>query len=136
MAGFNVLLKLPPATTPHTPKRHADERAEMLPNNLKGRLELDDLTGSLQTTPAALADVEFGFQLDCERLEEWSGPADEKVRIISQLESKRQRQRDLLNQRLEQLQQPATRLMSRGPSSEDEPGDIGLATSPGRFPFH
>ena len=87
----------------------------MLPDDLRDGLELDDLTGSLQTTLAALADVEFGFQIDCERLEAWSGPADEKERIVRQLESKRQRQRDLLNQRLDQLQQRATRLMSRGP---------------------
>ena len=37
-------------------------------------LELDDLTGSLQATLASRADVEFEYQIDCERLEDWSGP--------------------------------------------------------------
>jgi hypothetical protein len=91
---------------------------------------------SLQSTLAALADAEFGFQIDCERLEEWSGPADEKERIVGQLESKRQRQRDLLNPRLDQLQQRATRLMSRGPCSDDEPDALGLTASQGRFSYH
>jgi hypothetical protein len=56
--------------------------------------------------------VEFGFQIDCERLEAWSGPEAEKERIVRQLESKRQRQRVLLNRRLDQLQQRAKRLMA------------------------
>ena len=118
VAGSNVLLKLPPPATSHTPDRAAEKRAEMLPDDLRAGLELDDLTGSLQTTLAALADAEFGFQLDCERLEAWSGPADEKERIVRQLESKRQRHRDLLNKQLDQLQQCAKRLMSREQDGE------------------
>jgi len=133
VAGSNVLLKLPLSATSHTPDRAAEKQAEMLPDNLRAGLELDDLTDSLQTTLAALADVEFGFQIDCKRLEAWSGPADEKARIVRQLGSKRQRQRDLLNQRLDELQQRARRLMSRGPCSEVEPDALGLATSPRRF---
>jgi hypothetical protein len=102
----------------------------MLPEELRDPLEQDDLTGCLQNTLAALADVEFGFQIDCERLEEWSGPAAEKEHILRQLESKRQRQRDLLNGRLDQLQQRATRLISPGPSSEAEAMSAATATAP------
>ncbi|MGH1569347.1 hypothetical protein ACRAWG_00165 [Methylobacterium sp. P31] len=75
-------------------------------------LDLDRLTGALQATLAALADVEVGYQADCERLDEWSGPADEKQRILLQLEQKRQRQRTALNQRLEQLQRRAMQAMA------------------------
>src|ERR1700712_3712389 len=114
VAGSNVLLKLPPPATSHIPDRADGKRAELLPDDLRAGLELDDLTGSLQTTLAALADAEFGFQLDCERLEAWSGPADEKERIVRQLESKRQRQRDLLNRRLDELEHPGHRVLTRG----------------------
>jgi len=136
VAGSNVLLPLTSQDGPLPFDLPGEGWAEMLPDDLRAGLELDDLTGSLQTTLAALADVEFGFQIDCERLEAWSGPADEKERIIRQLESKRQRQRDLLNLRLDQLQQRATRFMSRGHSSEVEPDALGLAASPGRFSLH
>jgi len=115
VAGSNVLLELPSPAIPHTPKP-AEGWVEVRPGDLRAGLELDDLTGSLQATLAALADVEFTYQTDCERLEEWSGPADEKERIICQLENKQQRQRDLLNQRLDELQQRAMRLMSRDQS--------------------
>jgi len=127
VAGANVLLKLAPPDAPTEVDVPAAERTELLPDNLKSGLELDDLTGCLQATLAALADVEFGFQIDCERLEDWSGPADERDRIIGQLENKRQRQRDLLNQRLDELQQRATRLMSRDQSSDANA--MGTATA-------
>ena len=68
---------------------------------------------------AALADVEFGYQIDCERLEGWSGPVEEKNRILHQLEQRRQRQRDTLNKRVEQLQQRAREIMARGRSDRD-----------------
>ena len=135
VAGFNVLQKLASPVGLRAPDLPPEGWAETLPEELRGRLEQDELTGCLQATLAALADVEFGFQIDCERLEGWSGPADEKERIVSQLESKRQRQRALLNQRMDKLQQRSTRLMSGGSCSEIEPDTIGSATSPRRFAF-
>ncbi|MGH1571249.1 hypothetical protein ACRAWG_11840 [Methylobacterium sp. P31] len=75
-------------------------------------LDLDRLTGALQATLAALADVEVGYQADCERLDEWSGSADEKKRILDQLEQKRQRQRSTLSERLEQLQRRVMQVMA------------------------
>jgi len=76
-------------------------------------LELDDLTGCLQTSLTALADVEFRFRSDCRRLEGWSGPVGEQERIAQQLESKRRKQREPLNERLDALQQRAKSLMLR-----------------------
>jgi len=73
VAGANVLLKLPSPATPHTPDRAAEERADMLPDDLRAGLELDDLTGRLQATLAALADVEFGFQIDSSALRNGQG---------------------------------------------------------------
>jgi hypothetical protein len=136
VAGANVLLKLATPAAPQPLDLPAEERAEMLPDQTRGGLELDDLTGCLQNTLAALADVEFGFQIECERLEEWSGPADEKEHIVRQLESKRQRQRDLLNKRLADLQQRGMLLIARNHPAEAEPDALETADHPRRPLFH
>lgn len=129
VAGVNVLLKLASPTVPQPFDLPGEEWAEMLPEETGIGLEASDLTACLQRTLAALADVEFSFQIDCERLETWSGLEEEKERIIGQLESKRQRRRELLNQRLDQLQQRAMRLMSRDQSSEAEAMSMATAQS-------
>ena len=77
--------------------------------------ELDDLTGMLQATLAALADVEFGFQSDCERLAGWSGSVDERDRILCQLQQKRQGQRGVLVKRAEQLTRQARPFLGQQP---------------------
>lgn len=128
VAGSNVLLPLTSLAALPAVDRPGEGWAGALPADLPDGLELDDLTGSLQRTLAAQADVEFGFQIDCERLEAWSGPATEKDRIVRQLEGKRQRQRDLLNQRLDQLQQRAKRLMAR---AQDGEAVARMITAPG-----
>lgn len=112
VAGSNVLLPLTPPAGSSALDLASEGWAEVPLPDLPEGLELDDLTGCLQRALAAQADVEFGFQIDCERLEAWSGPEAEKQRIVRQLESKRQRQRTLLNKRLDQLQERAKRLMS------------------------
>lgn len=96
-----------PADSPTRPS------AETRPAALRAGLELDELTGLLQATLARLADVEFGFQIDCERLEGWSGSSDEKDRILRQLEQKRQRLRAALNARAEQLTRQGRHLIGR-----------------------
>ena len=136
VAGSNVLLKLASPAAPQPFDLPGEGWGEILPAETRAGLELNDLTGCLQATLAALADVEFGFQIDCERLETWSGPEAEKERIVQQLESKRKRQRSVLNQRLDELQQRATRFMSGGSCSKIEPDTIGSATRPRRFAFH
>lgn len=117
VAASNVLLKItdlgmqePTETAGIDPG--LSEGAEPVADMISAPLDLDRLTGALQATLAALADVEFGYQADCERLDDWSGPADEKKRILLQLEQKRQRQRAALNQRLEQLQRRAMQAMA------------------------
>ncbi|AWN40129.1 PAS domain-containing protein [Methylobacterium durans] len=113
VAGSNVLLPLTAQGSVLPPFDYSgDDWTEALPPDLPDSLELDDLTGCLQRTLAAQADVEFGFQIDCERLEAWSSSEAEKEHIVRQLESKRERQRTLLNKRLDQLQQRAKRLMA------------------------
>ncbi len=114
VAGSNVLLSLAPPTVPSIPNLPAAAWAEGLPDEVRAVLELDDLTGCLQATLAALADAEFSFQSDCERLDNWSGSAAERDGIICQLESKRQRQRDLLNRRLADLQRRIMLFTSQG----------------------
>jgi hypothetical protein len=118
VAGSNVLLPLTSSAGPLPLDLPGEGWAEALPAERADGLDLDDLTGCLQRTLAAQADVEFGFQIDCERLEAWSGPEAEKERVTRQLEAKRQRQRDLLSQRLGLLQQRAQEIMSRAQNGE------------------
>ncbi|MDR7038823.1 hypothetical protein J2X36_003594 [Methylobacterium sp. BE186] len=117
VAGSNVLLPLTSPAGSSALDLASEGWAEVPLPDLPEGLELDDLTGCLQSTLAAQADVEFGFQIDCERLEAWSGPEAEKERIIRQLESKRQRHHTLLNGRFDQLQQRAKRLMEEAQKS-------------------
>lgn len=116
VAASNVLLKITSLNGSDPIDLPAEQWAEPMLEVQAGKADLCDLTGSLQATLAALADVEFGYQIDCERLEGWSGPGEEKDRILRQLEKRRQRQRDTLNQRVEQLQQRAREIMARGRS--------------------
>ncbi|MGH1569350.1 histidine kinase [Methylobacterium sp. P31] len=113
VAASNVLLKITELTGSDPVDLPADQWADPMPDTRRTGHELEDLTGSLQTALAALADVEFGYQIDCERLEGWSGPAEERDRILHQLEQKRQRHRDALNARISQLQQLARQVMKQ-----------------------
>lgn len=116
VAASNVLLKITSLNGSGPIDLPADQWAEPMPEVPAGAAYLDDLTGLLQATLAALADVEFSYQIDCERLEGWSGSLEERDRILHQLVQRRQRQRDTLNKRLEQLQHCAREIMARGPS--------------------
>jgi hypothetical protein len=116
VAASNVLLAITKLSGSDSIDLPAVQSDEPMPEMREASLELEDLTGLLQATLAALADVEFSHQIDCERLDSWSGSEDEKHRIINQLEQKRQRQRDPLKKRLEQLQQHARQAMARASS--------------------
>ena len=120
VAASNVLLPISPVGTADPSGTVIEPWPELTPDPLISGLGLEDLTGCLQNTLAAQADVEFGYRIDCERLEDWSGPTAEKERILDQLEEKRERQRAVLNTRLEQLQQRATEIMvhSRGQAEQ------------------
>jgi hypothetical protein len=64
----------------------------------------DALTGELQHTLAALADVEFAFRSQRERLDRWPGPREQKDRLAAQAETERQRRRAPLIRQLDALQ--------------------------------
>lgn len=107
VAASNVLLRVTRLTWFNPTPPVNDTETAAAPFGRDAGPGLDGLTGLLQSTLAALADVEFEFQSDCERLEGWSGPADERERILFQLQQKRQRQRDVLVKRAEQLTRQA-----------------------------
>lgn len=133
VAVSNVLLRMTRLTWPDPAELSAAAWAEDARGLRRTGLELDALTGMLQGTLAAIADVEFGFQSDCERLEGWSGPSEERDRILSQLEQKRQRQRHVLAQRAEQLQRQARAFIGQGP---DEATPRAARMAGGRGPLH
>jgi PAS domain-containing protein len=120
VAASNVLLPISPSGKADPSSAAAETWSELTPDPVLAGLGLEDLTGCLQATLAAQADVEFGYRIDCERLEDWSGPAAEKGRILHQLEEKRGRQRAVLNARLDQLQQRATEIMVRNRSELEQ----------------
>jgi hypothetical protein len=64
----------------------------------------DDLLPALQSTLAALADVETRYEIARDGLEDWSGPDEVKQRLIAELEAGWQRERDPVVLRLAELQ--------------------------------
>ncbi|WFT78256.1 PAS domain-containing protein [Methylobacterium sp. CB376] len=121
IAGSNMLVALG-----SRPMRHSLELSGAVtvsihsPDILRGA-ELDDLTGQLQSTLGAIADIEVAYQLDCERLDDWTGPSAEKERILMQLQTKRERKRTALMKRLNDLQE---RAVSLKPLSRQEPSTL------------
>ncbi len=69
-----------------------------------------DLTPEIQTTLAALADVETRHEIERERLERYVGPAKERLR--SELAARHQAERTPLVQHLAFLQQALTWAMT------------------------
>ncbi len=72
----------------------------------------DDILAQLQTTLAALADVEVQYEMDRERLEAWAGPEAIKQKFEAQLEERHQREREPYVQRLADLQSRAKSIMA------------------------
>lgn len=112
VAAFNQLMKITHLRKPDLSSTASEPWPEITPDPVPANLGADDLTGCLQATLAAQADVEFGYRIDCERLQDWSGSAVARERILQQLEQKRLRRRTVLNRRLEQLQQRAAEIMA------------------------
>jgi hypothetical protein len=77
-------------------------------------IDPDVLAGEIQAALAALADVETRFALDQERLDRWTGPAALKERLLEDLRRRRQVERDLLVERLAELQADLRRVLSPG----------------------
>ena len=63
----------------------------------------DDLLCDLQTTLAALADIDVRYHSDREQLQAWAGPEAIKARFAAQLEERHQREREPNVQRLAHL---------------------------------
>ena len=63
-----------------------------------------DLLPQLQSTLAALGDVELRYQSDQEQLQGWAGPEAIKMRFAAQLAERYQRERTPYVQRLAELQ--------------------------------
>ncbi|WP_336491855.1 response regulator [Methylobacterium nigriterrae] len=81
----------------------------------------DELTGDLQHALAALADVEFAFQGQRERLNDGSNTAAERERLLTQLDAERQRRREPLLRQIEALEQRVRDLVF-APSDEPREG--------------
>lgn len=101
VAGSNMLVPLPALASAASPDLPDDELAAISPIDFGSALDPDRLTGCMQWALATLADVELVFRMDCERLDGWTGPSAERDRIRSQLERKRQKQREPLDALLE-----------------------------------
>lgn len=129
VAASNVLLEIKDPRWPDLSDPAAHDWALLALPPLPADLNPDDLTGCLQATLAAQADVEFGYCIDCERLDDWSGPAAEKEHILHQLEQKRQRQRAGLNERLEQLQRRAREILAHGRAEAGQGAQLPWAQS-------
>jgi hypothetical protein len=63
-----------------------------------------DLLPQLQSTLAALADIELRYHSDQEQLQAWAGPEVIKARFAAQLEERYQRERNPYVQRLTELE--------------------------------
>ncbi len=73
----------------------------------------DDLVSELQSTLAALADLEVQYEMDRERLEAWAGPEGIKKKFAAQLEEHHQRKREGYVQRLTDLHCWIIKIMTR-----------------------
>ncbi|GJD97970.1 PAS domain-containing protein [Methylobacterium iners] len=103
VAGSNLLLPLQ-TPAPLASSNQLDEEPDAIsPFAFEAALDPDRLTGCMQWALAALADVELAYQLDCERLAKWTGPKAERDRILRQVEHRRRRQRQPLQELLDEL---------------------------------
>jgi len=65
----------------------------------------DDLLPELQSTLAALADLDVHFEIARDGLEDWSGPKEVKQRCCAELEQAHRQARETHLQRLTRLQE-------------------------------
>jgi hypothetical protein len=65
----------------------------------------DDLLPELQSTLATLADLDVGFEIARDSLEEWSGSEEEKERCRAEIEQAYRQAREPYLRRLTQLQE-------------------------------
>jgi hypothetical protein len=73
-------------------------------SSMQGPWDSADLLPQLQSTLAALADIELRYHSDQEQLQGWAGPEAIKTRFAAQLAERYQRERAPYVQRLSELQ--------------------------------
>ena len=83
------------------PRSSATQR--LLAPSIHASFYPDDLLCDIQTTLAALADIEVRYRTDQEQLWAWTGPEAIKERFAAQIEERYQRERGLYDQRLATL---------------------------------
>jgi len=137
IAGSNVLVPL----SPRSASRPTGWSAAAAPGSVleeEPYLTEDDLVGRLQSLLAAIADVEISFEVDCERLRDWSGPASNKQHLIDQLELRRQRQHRILGERLLRLRRRTVALTRHdvGGANGSEVGVVDIRRSGRRSKQH
>ncbi|WP_046869677.1 hypothetical protein [Microvirga massiliensis] len=84
-------------------------RSHALAHRLKARAKEafqspDDLLSEVQTTLAALADIECRFERDCERIERWPNSEAARARLRAERESRHSREREPYLRKLDKLQ--------------------------------
>jgi len=65
----------------------------------------DDLLPQLQQTLATLADLQIRYEIERDYLEDWSGPAEIKERLVAELEQCHRANRERLASCLDDLRQ-------------------------------
>ena len=104
VSGLNVLVRLEALSATPSSDLADDEHVAISPFEFGFALDRDGMTGCMQWAMAALADVELAYRADCARLDGWTGSNDERDRILTQLERRRQIQREPLNELLNDCQ--------------------------------
>jgi hypothetical protein len=84
------------------PRTSVARQASALP--MQGPWYPADLLSQLQSTLAALADIELRYHSDQEQLQGWAGPEAIKMRFAAQLAERHQTERAPYVQRLAELQ--------------------------------
>ena len=114
VAGSNMLLPLQTLRPPASSDFPDDELTAISPFDFGGAFDPDRLTGCMQWALAAIADVELAYQMDCERLDGWTGRSAERDRILAQLEYKRQKHRAPLDALLEDFHEYTRAFQANG----------------------
>lgn len=89
--------------------------------------DYDTLTGEIQHTLAAIADVEFAFQSACERLDISPASQADKAQILAHLEQSRWESRGFLEKRLVDLYEQARQLVGGAVEREHAPAETRRA---------
>jgi hypothetical protein len=84
----------------------------MIPTRLdraEAPVYLDDLLPQLQQTLATLADLQLRYEIERDYLEDWSGPAEVRDRLVAELNNCHTANREQLMSCLAELQRQARR---------------------------